>query len=232
MSTYFQARRMTPDFYDNYSIPKYILDELPQDKQAKILDIGCGFGQFLKQLSKNSYTQIYGIDIDKQAVENCKRENLNVALIEDLYSYIKSSDTKYDFILMSHVIEHLKKDEIIPILAEIYKNALNKGGKIMIMTPNAQSLIGSYWAYEDFTHNTIFTSGSLYYVLKMAGFDDIKFLDIYNVSELGLIKKLMRVCALKAYGLFFSFRNKITANPFYQYSEKIFSWELKAVAKK
>ncbi len=43
--------------------------------------------------------------------------------------------------------------------------------------PNAQSHTGCYWAYEDFTHNTLFTAGSLLYVLKMAGFAHIEIID-------------------------------------------------------
>ena len=32
-----------------------------------------------------------------------------------------------------------------------------------------------YWAYEDFTHYTLFIAGSLLYVLREAGFTNIEF---------------------------------------------------------
>ncbi|MGC9101323.1 MAG: hypothetical protein ACP5HC_08750 [Caldisericum sp.] len=52
------------------------------------------------------------------------------------------------------------------------------------MVRNVQSNTGAYWAYEDFSHFTLFTSGSIYYVLKMAGFDEIM---------KRLVKKLIRL---------------------------------------
>lgn len=43
------------------------------------------------------------------------------------------------------------------------------------MMPNAQSNTDCYWAYEDFTHYTLFIAGSLLYVLREAGFTNIEF---------------------------------------------------------
>jgi len=60
------------------------------------------------------------------------------------------------------------------------------------MVPNAQSPVGCYWAYEDFTHTTLFTAGSLYYVLKMAGFKEITFVDPLCIEGLPLWKKMVR----------------------------------------
>ena len=62
-----------------------------------------------------------------------------------------------DVIIMSHVLEHFPKDNIIPTLKKAY-NILNPNGKLIVSVPNAQSNTGSYWAYEDFTHSTLFTS--------------------------------------------------------------------------
>lgn len=78
---------------------------------------------------------------------------------------------------MSHVLEHLPKDMIIPVLQKIRDSLLNKDGELCIMVPNAMSNTNCYWAYEDFTHNTLFTPGSLLFVLREAGFSDITFLD-------------------------------------------------------
>lgn len=134
---------------------------------------------------------------------------------------------------MQHLIEHLKKEDMIPILNLIYKNALKDGGKIFISTPNAQSVIGAYWAFEDFTHNYIFTSGSLYYVLYMSGFRDITFLDIEAVSEIrNPLKKQIRHICYKIYSFFDNVKNRLMENSYHISSERIYSWELKVIAKK
>ncbi|NQS89514.1 class I SAM-dependent methyltransferase, partial [Patescibacteria group bacterium] len=42
---------------------------IPQDKNSRILDIGCGCGHFLYYLQKNGYTNFYGIDVSSQQVD-------------------------------------------------------------------------------------------------------------------------------------------------------------------
>jgi hypothetical protein len=60
------------------------------------------------------------------------------------------------------------------------------------MVRNVQSNTGSYWAYEYFTHFTLFTSGSIYYVLKMAGFDEIEFVDVECLEGIPFIKRMIK----------------------------------------
>jgi hypothetical protein len=51
MSSYFDARRVKFDDYENFRLPQIFLEELPKDKNAKILDIGFVAGHFLKALT-------------------------------------------------------------------------------------------------------------------------------------------------------------------------------------
>ncbi|MGB9794567.1 hypothetical protein [Caldisericum exile] len=46
--SYFEARKISPEFYADYKLPHYLKIRLPSDKDAKILDFGCGFGQIPK----------------------------------------------------------------------------------------------------------------------------------------------------------------------------------------
>lgn len=41
---------------------------LPMDKEAKILDVGCGIGHFLNFLKEEGYGNTLGIDISKECV--------------------------------------------------------------------------------------------------------------------------------------------------------------------
>lgn len=41
----------------------------PQDKQARILDIGCGYGEFLDSLQKQGYDQSERLDLGRAHVE-------------------------------------------------------------------------------------------------------------------------------------------------------------------
>jgi len=53
MSTYFEARQVKPEDYLDYTLPYWLKKRLPSNKDALILDFGCGFGQTLIALKKN-----------------------------------------------------------------------------------------------------------------------------------------------------------------------------------
>jgi hypothetical protein len=85
--------------------------------------------------------------------------------------------------------------------------------------------------YEDFTHHTLFTSGSVNFVLKAAGFTNIEFLDKDGVVSAGSwYGKLIRTVFLKIYDWNRLFWNKITLSDYYKKSPRIYTFELKAYA--
>ena len=228
---YFQHRRISPDFYHDFSLPGYLRGNLPQDPANRILDLGCGFGQIMSALAKSGYQQVEGVDIDEEALAFCRAQGLKVAKINDIIEYATSfTQGKYDFIIMSHVLEHIDKNSIVPTLLAIRQNLLADHGQMLIMVPNAQSHTGCYWAFEDFTHTTLFTAGSLYYVLKAAGFQTITFLDPYCLEDLSPLKKLIKKLLLKIYMVKNNFWNRVTSSFFHKPSPQIFSFEIKVLA--
>lgn len=231
---YFKNRSLTPDTYRDYRIPSHIEAVLPADKSANILDIGCGFGQILSALQKMNYVNAAGIDISDEAVAFCLKNNLKVIKIDNIINFCLSrtqGSDKYDFIIMSHVLEHLQKEDIIETLRLIKMLLMNPGASLLIMVPNAQSNTGCYWAYEDFTHQTLFTAGSLSFVLKSAAYESIEFLDPDGTSVSRPMIKLAKKALLFVYKLNISFWNLVTNSAYHQPSPKIFTYELKALAK-
>lgn len=228
---YFEHRGISKNHYADYTIPAYLQKVLPTDKTARILDIGCGVGQLLDALRRGGYANIAGIDVSSKAVSQCTSRELPVERIDDLHSFCMKSECKHDFIIMSHVIEHLPKDQIIDILRMIRTKLLADGGSFVVSTPNAQSNTGCYWAYEDFTHTVIFTTGSLSYVLLSAGFERIRFLDPQGTEGSMLLAKLIRSLFLRVYRWKVTFWNRVTRSAFHRPSPQIFTYELKVLAK-
>ncbi|MCE3036861.1 class I SAM-dependent methyltransferase [Helicobacter sp. faydin-H20] len=230
---YFDARGISRLTYENYKLPSYMANIIHKNLNARILDFGCGFGQNLLAISQILKTargggQVKGIDINLQAIESCKNQGLDAEVVEDIFTY--QPIEKFDIIFITHVLEHFPKDQIIPLLKYLKSHLLKDKGILLIAVPNAQSHTGAYWAYEDFTHNVLFTSGSLIYVLKMAGFENLEFLDKDCLDDLKGIKKLMRQFFLKLYKINNKFWNKITCSAFHAASPEIFSYELKIKA--
>lgn len=113
------------------------------DLRGRILDIGCGDGYLLNELSKRS-EEIYGLDISEEAIELAKsRFNNSVHyLIGDTQKSETLPKLKFDLIICSEVLEHVKDDErSITNMC----NLLIEGGKLIVTTPHRQE----YWSEHD-----------------------------------------------------------------------------------
>ena len=227
---YFKLRNIQNSFYDNYKIPKYILKIIDEIKPKKILDYGCGNGQLVSELKKLN-KDVIGMDSSDQAIETAKNNNLDIVKINNLNEDKKNHKNKYDLIIISHVLEHHKKEDMYELLNNL-KYMLKDKKYILTMVPNAQAITGSYWRYEDFTHEYLFTTGSLYYVLSDSGFEEIEFLDIYATSDLKFPYNLLRFLSLKFYQFFNNILLKLTGNSYHEPSLDIFTYEIKCLSKK
>ncbi len=229
---YFDHRNIVPSPSVKYVLQSYLREVLPKDKDSRILDIGCGLGLTLFTLREMKYKNIKGIDVSANSVHYCKNNGLNVEKISNITSFCRRCKQEYDFIIMSHVLEHIEKSEIINTLREIKNKLLSKNGCLCIMVPNAQSNTDCYWAYEDFTHNVLFTAGSLYYVLKSANFKSIVFLDELGLEGSTGIRRVIKKLLLSIYKLNKKLWNKVTSSSYHINSPEIFTYELKVIAKK
>jgi 2-polyprenyl-3-methyl-5-hydroxy-6-metoxy-1,4-benzoquinol methylase len=148
---------------------------LPVDKDAVILDFGCGTGGFLYHLKKMGFKNFFGVDISRSQVEYC-RKNVSdrVEAINGL-DYLKSKINTYDVITAYDVLEHLPKSETLYFL-ELAFAALKNRGKIIVRVPNMSNPFGLDARFNDFTHEVGFTSKSLYQVLWLAGFRSVTIL--------------------------------------------------------
>lgn len=104
-------------------------------KEAKILDIWCGNGNFLHKLSKQWYANLNGCDgflENKKILDiaSFKKQNLNETL-----SY--ESDW-FDCIILTEVIEHLENPN--DLLKEIHR-VLKKWWLLLLSTPNIHTLV-------------------------------------------------------------------------------------------
>ena len=146
---------------------------LPKNLDARILDIGCGMGQFLYYLGLKGYRNLMGVELSPEQVEFCRKNiNPNVTLVSDLVSFLTERPESWEFIIFKDVIEHLPRKQVIPTLSAIFQ-ALTPRGSVVIETGNLASPAGMFVRYIDFTHESGFTENSLRQVLRAVGFRDI-----------------------------------------------------------
>jgi SAM-dependent methyltransferase len=109
---------------------------------ARILDVGCGYGRNLEQLQLGGFSNITGIDINPEIVASNKRRGFNCIGLNDLDVAVG----KFDLILMSHVIEHFSPLDLKNFI-DGYLDFLTPKGYLVIATP----LMSDYF-YDDFDH--------------------------------------------------------------------------------
>jgi SAM-dependent methyltransferase len=156
------------DFYE-----KVVLPFLPTDKTIKILDIGCGMGFFLMALRKNGYQQALGIDSDRSQIASCEAKNLSVTYSPDTIEYLGDHTESFDLITAFDVIEHVPPAEQIRFIRSIHQ-ALKHSGKCLLTTPNATSFLAAHNRYVDYTHQSLFTTVSIDFILFNGGFRKIE----------------------------------------------------------
>lgn len=162
------VQRLTPKF-------KYI-NKVFSQQTFKLLDIGAGnhSGSKTKRLFPNCL--YYGVDLNKDYNNDESDLNAMEAFYElDLtqLNYEIIPDNYFDFIRMTHIIEHLHNgDKVIELLS----TKLKKGGYIYIEYPGIKStklpsMHGTLNFYDDPTHVRIYSVSELDTLLRKKDFE-------------------------------------------------------------
>lgn len=148
---------------------------LPANRHSRILEIGPGFGEFLRlTIEELGYRNVEAIDTSCEVVEYCRGICSKTYLVHDSIEFLRANPQSYDRIVLLHVLEHVPKPAILPFLSAVRDALQSDTGLAIIEVPNmAHPLTGPMYRYADFTHEIGFTSSSLAQALRMAGFAQI-----------------------------------------------------------
>jgi len=131
---------------------QWTLNKFKAYLKGKILEVGCGTGNFSTYLMK--YGNLTAVDINqayvKQAEKKVENGEVGIGDIEkDQYFF---SNKKFDTLVCLNVLEHIKNDE--RVLRNIHK-LLKVGGHLILLVPSHPFLynlidksIGHYRRYE------------------------------------------------------------------------------------
>lgn len=176
---YLKGRSELSKLYRNL----YLYPKLNRHLKGKIVDIGCGIGDFL-EFNKSAI----GIDINEYNVKYCKAKGLNAQLIDNgKYPFENSS---VEGAILDNVLEHLEDPGIV--LHEAYR-ILIKGGVLIVGVPG----IKGYASDPD--HKRFYNEISLEETLKRYGFIKKKFLYGPIIKSTILSEKIRQYCI---YGVF------------------------------
>jgi SAM-dependent methyltransferase len=147
---------------------------LPFKREGRLLDVGCGNGDFVRQMAALGW-DAEGLDPDPSAVTAGGRSGVKITqgtladLDLDLHAGV------FDAITLSHVIEHVH--DPAGDLRRI-RSLLSSGGLVWIATPNLEALglrrFGRDWVNLDPPrHLVLFTRASLERIVRDAGLEPL-----------------------------------------------------------
>jgi len=189
----------------------------------KILDVGCGTGDFLQVAAKDGW-EIFGIEPNAQAREIANGKTNNKVFSTDTVQELESKS--FDVITLWHVLEHLPDLEQ---QVACYASLLKADGTLIIAVPNYKSydaqVYQEFWAaYDTPRHLWHFSQQALKKLGAEVGMNVVKTLpmkfDAFYVSLLSEKYKTGKMNYLK--GFWNGWRSNLKAKSNGEYSSLIY----------
>lgn len=157
---------------------------------AAVLDLGCGFGEFLNPLR---CAKRAGVDLHPDAPKHLEPGiEFHAA---DARSIPMFPDGTFDVVFTSNLMEHLPTKEDVEKMLREARRVLKPGGQMIAVGPNFRFVGGEYWDFWD--HLTPITDRSLTEVLGALGFNVVeqraRFLPYTTKSSLPRASWLIRL---------------------------------------
>jgi SAM-dependent methyltransferase len=155
-------------------LQRAIRRHFPANRDARILDLGCGHGSLVHFARQAGYRQAEGVDRSPEQVAEARRLGIEGVREGDLMETLASlPEGSVDVIIAFDVIEHFTREELLPFIDAVHR-ALAPDGRWLIHTPNADSPFFGRIRYGDITHEQAFTVTSLNQLLRASGFGAVQ----------------------------------------------------------
>ena len=149
-----------------YKLARYLSLKCKFPKEGKILDLGCGRGEFLRGFIGCGFNG-YGVDRSAIAESVCPEAVISQSDLEN--EPLPYNDHFFDIVFSKSVLEHFYYPE--RLVQEIYR-ILNPGGLVITMVPDWESVYKTF--YDDCTHRKPFTLTSLRNIFVINSFNEVK----------------------------------------------------------
>jgi 2-polyprenyl-3-methyl-5-hydroxy-6-metoxy-1,4-benzoquinol methylase len=172
-------------------------------KSIRVIEVGCGSGSFLnelnhqlkiKKIQKN--VDLFGIDIDQNAINNPVSKNLKI-YHTSAEAFLSKTKKRFDLILHFELIEHLNDPFLF---CKTLISLLNKNGLMYFHTPNILGLDNQSISYNEFRplahgifppmHLNAFTTQNISHFLLRTGFQ-IKNIETPGNFDVDIVKNFV-----------------------------------------
>ncbi len=173
-----------PDYYPRNRWEWHVvLNSIPQKAAARVLEVGCGNGDFLRTARRSGITQLMGIDTSGTAVDVCSARGLP-AFCGTLEAFRHTAGTwegSCDVVASFHCLEHVP--DPLQLVLDM-KAMLKPGGVLFLSTPYSPMSFEAMW-YDPLNHpphHLTRWNASSYHMLAKQTAMHIEFINPGNAS--------------------------------------------------
>src|SRR5690606_37872834 len=118
----------------------YYKGHLPANKDAAILEIGCGDGAFLFFLHELGFKNACGMDYSAEQISAGERLGIRNMIVGDAQEFLNSAGFgKYDLVIARDVLEHFSRQDAYELLCLVCRT-LRPNGKFVMQVPNGEGI--------------------------------------------------------------------------------------------
>jgi ubiquinone/menaquinone biosynthesis C-methylase UbiE len=151
-----------------------------------VLDIGCGTGYGIRELSNKAYDTV-GIDIWRKGIRFCQQNcGAKSCFLVASGTDLPFKDDLFDLVVSFQVIEHIQPDAVLNYLKEI-KRVLKNGGIFIISTPNKRLRLLPFQKPWNPDHKKEYNAKELEKLLKKM-FERVKILGLFATKDTYLVE--------------------------------------------
>lgn len=129
--------------FQRYRVAK-VLQIHPPEPDARVVDLGCGWGTFSFELAKRA-AEVVGVDFSEKSIELCNRRlareprsNLRFLCADAGHTALEGE--AWDLVVAADLFEHLYPDDSRRVVEEAHR-LLRPGGRLSVWTPHRGHLL-------------------------------------------------------------------------------------------
>ena len=157
-------------------------------KDISILEVGCNRANQLLVLKDDNYTNLWGIEINKKAIE-LARENKSLNLLEGSAQNLPFKDGFFDLVFTSGVLIHISPDDLPKAMDEIYRVAKKYIWCFEYFSEECQEIVYRGHKNRLWKNNFLKLFLERFPDLKLVRQRKIKYVENDNVDEMFLLEK-------------------------------------------
>ena len=154
-------------------LEKLVREHFPADRDAKIIDLGCGHGAIVWAARKLGYRNIEGVDASPEQVAMAAQLKIDGVRQGDLMATLRSTPAdSLDAVVLFDLYHYFDPATQLRLADEV-RRVLKPGGRFIMHLPNGEALFAGRVRYWDIMATGSFTRRSIEQLMLVCDFKGV-----------------------------------------------------------